>query len=1001
MQAQAPTGTVTLVFTDVQGSSTLWERSPGPMRAALAEHNRILRDLLAAEGGYEVKTEGDAFMVAFAQADRAVHWCLWAQEALLAADWPAELLDHPDAAAVASPDGATLFRGLRVRMGAHLGHPECLPDPNTGRMDYFGRMVNRAARVSGIAHGGQIVIGDSVRREIAPNLARLGEPAVLDLGEHRLKGLEGAERIWQILPRSLAGRAFPGLKSLSAGGTNLPAHPASFVGRHPELAALGEILDTGSRLITVLGPGGMGKTRLASRFAATRLEDFQGPGRGGVWFADLCSCLDAADVCAAVAQALRIARSPGQSLEGAIDQVGQAIADRGDVLLVLDNFEQLVACGPATVGRWLELAPRAIILVTSRERLRLRGERVLELPPLALPADRSAEASDAERLFLERARAVRPGYAAGEGDLGLVRQIVHTLDGIPLAIELAAARAAILPPGQLLARLRRSLDLLAAGARDAPTRQATLRATMDWSWELLEPWERSAFAQCAVFRGGWDLAAAEAVIDLTAHPDAPPALDVLQALKDKSLLRPGDPDDARARFGMYVPLREYAALRLVPSGEEPGALARHTAHFAARCSGIAPWYQDRLEPRLAELGRDLENLHAAFGRTLTCRPATADTAGVALAVGLVLETFAARRGPIEIRFAIQDAAISYAREGGGDSPLLGWFIEARGRGLITAGRLAESRAAFEAAEAYGRERGIPLLAATALRGQALVARNEDRLDDSLRLCEDSLATMRELGDVAGQGLALGSLASFWQQVSRLDKAIAMYDEALRLFRNLDSPRLECEWRINLGLLNQEAGRLDLAEAQFDLALATMARTGDFSQEGYALGFLAGLDFERGRLGNARERYLDAINTLGRVGERYMRFMFLANLAGCLAQADNLAEADVTLAAAERFGAGGGSAAAVVLASVRGIIHLAHARRLRGLGDLATAAEHVRAAEACLAVSRAPLPSAGTIAGAGTRAVDQSEDVRFAARMLEKALQAETHGQRHQERRVEH
>ena len=1029
MLAKAPTGTVTLVFTDVQGSSTIWERAPGPMRAALAAHNQLLRAGLQATGGYEVKTEGDAFMAAFREPTDALRWCLDAQIALLEAEWPAELLSFADACEIEGDRQEILFRGLRVRMGAHLGRPDCQEDPTTGRMDYFGRMVNRAARVSGAAHGGQILVSGSLWRELSDRLPALGSPVHQDLGDHRLKGLEGVERLVQVMPRSLAERKFPPLKTLDPRRTNLPLHPASFVGRDDELSALTRALDAGYRLITLLGPGGMGKTRLASRFAATRLDAFEGSDGGGAWFSDLSAATTSADICAVVERSLQVAVSANLSLAAAIDQLGSAIHERGRILLVLDNFEQVAHLGPATVGRWLELAPRATFLVTSRERLRLHGETVIELSPLGLPpgsvspsmqgptgsTGRAAlgstetavqgstrpepqgttgspaqaaipAASDAERLFHERSRAVRPGYAQTERDLRVVRDIVRALDGIPLAIELAAARATILAPEQLLSRLERRLDLLTAGGRDAPSRQATLRAAIDWSWQLLEPWECSALAQCAVFKGGWDLEAAEAVLDLSGYPGSPPVLDVLQALKDKSMLRlHEDPGGAGSRFGMYVTIQDYDQERLAQSGDLAVALDRHAAYFLGRAQGMVPWFREGLEPRLQALAPDRDNYDAVLCRALGTRPVSPEAVNAALVAGIVLERFAALRGPIETRFTIDDQVIKLAQEASGNPPLLGWFHEARGRALITSGRVVEGKQAFEEAAAYGRGTGERLLEATALRGQALIARSEYRLDDAWCLATDGLAIMRDLGEKAGQGLMLGSLASFWQQLNRLDIATGMFDEALTLYRDVDSPRLEGECLNNVGLLNQELGHFDIAESYFRRALALISRTGDSAHEGYALGFLAGLEFERGRLDVARDLYLGAIRALRAIGEQFMQFVFLANLGGCLAQAGSLAEADVTLAAAERLMPVGDPVPPLLVSQFRGLYHVAQARRLSGEGEAEAAAEHLKMAQSRLQAAYEPFEGMPHWAQTGNRAIDRTEDVRFAARLLKKAL----------------
>ena len=498
----APTGQVTLVFTDVQGSTVLWDQVPDGMREALALHDAIMRETLAAADGYEVKTEGDAFMVAFASASAAVGWCLRVQERLMAADWPAEILCQDEAREVLAEDGTPVLRGLRVRMGAHAGTPICQPDPNTGRMDYFGGMVNRAARVGGAGHGGQILVSGSAWQEIN---GQADGAEVIDLGEHALKGLERREHLRQILPAPLAARSFPRVKTPNLKKTNLPVRLDSFFGREPEIEDLEKRVAEGQRLITLLGAGGTGKTRLSQRFGGKMLAQFP----GGVWFADLTEARSLSGILSAMGTALDVPLTQKDPEA----QLANAIMGRGRVLIILDNFEQVVEHGTETVGRWLQRAPEAVFLVSSRILLRIEGEEALYLDPLPV--------AEAVNLFYDRGRSVQPSFERSDDNEPIVTEICERLDCMSLAIELAAARVRMLAPDQIRQRLSQRFKLLRGQRRDLSDRQATLRGAIDWSWDLLKPYERSALAQLAIFHGGCTLEAAEAVINLDDFEDEP------------------------------------------------------------------------------------------------------------------------------------------------------------------------------------------------------------------------------------------------------------------------------------------------------------------------------------------------------------------------------------------------------------------------------------------------------------------------------------------------
>jgi predicted ATPase/class 3 adenylate cyclase len=481
-------GTVTFLFTDIEGSTKLLhELGAQAYSEALGEHRRTLRDAFARHGGVEIDTQGDAFFCSFPTAEGAVEAARESQEALL--------------------------RGpIRVRMGIHTG------TPHLGEEGYVGEDVHKGARIAAAAHGGQVVLSQETREQV--------ETEVTDLGEHRLKDFNEPVWIYQV-----GTERFPPLKTIS--NTNLPRPASSFVGRDREVTEVASLLRDGARLLTLTGPGGSGKTRLAIEAASEVVPDH----RNGTFWVELAPLRDPALVIEEVAKTV-----------GAKDGLAEHISDR-DMLLVLDNLEQVIEAAPELVSL-VESCPNLRLLTTSRELLRIRGEVEYPVPPLADP--------EAVELFCARS-GLEPNEAIAE--------LCRRLDNLPLAVELAAARTRVLSPAQILERLSGRLDLL-KGGRDADRRQVTLRATIEWSQDLLSEEEKALFARLSVFRGGCTLEAAEEVA--VAH------LDTLQSLVDKSLLRhTGD------RFWMLETIREYAGEQLARRADEAQVRDRHLHHFVA------------------------------------------------------------------------------------------------------------------------------------------------------------------------------------------------------------------------------------------------------------------------------------------------------------------------------------------------------------------------------------------------------------------------------------
>jgi predicted ATPase/class 3 adenylate cyclase len=535
-----PAGTVTFLFTDVEGSTRLLhELGTERYTHALAEHRRILREAFSAHGGEEVDTQGDAFFVAFPTAQGAVR-------------------------AAAHAVGGLSSGPIHVRIGIHTG------TPHLGEEGYFGVDVHRAARIAAAGHGGQVLLS-------ASTAALLGSDELRDLGEHRLKDLTQAERLYQLVIPGLE-TEFPALKTLDNRPTNLPARPTPLIGREQELAETADLLRRDQiRLLTLTGAAGTGKTRLALQLAADLFEEFS----DGVFVVELAATRDPSHVVTAIAQTLTVRELPGQTLE---QTVAEYLRERR-LLLLLDNFEQLLGGAPS-VALLLAAAPHLKLLVTSRAPLRLVAEQEYPVQPLKLPdAGELPEVDvlsqyEAVALFVERARAVRVGFEVTNQNARAVAEICVRLDGLPLAIELAAARVRALTPQTLLRRLEQRLELLTGGPRNAPSRQQTLRAAINWSYMLLSEAQQRLFSRLSVFVGGCDLEAAEVVCDSEGSLGLG-VLEGISSLIENSLLLEQDDPRGEPRYSMLETIHEFAGEKLEASGETKALRRRHAEYFSA------------------------------------------------------------------------------------------------------------------------------------------------------------------------------------------------------------------------------------------------------------------------------------------------------------------------------------------------------------------------------------------------------------------------------------
>jgi predicted ATPase/class 3 adenylate cyclase len=577
-----PTGTVTLLFTDIEGSTRLLQQVGERYTDLLDATRRLMREAFDQWHGHEVDTQGDAFFVAFARATDALAAAVAVQRALFSA---------------VRPDG----RQVRVRIGLHTG------EPLRSAEGYIGLEIHRAARIMSAGHGGQVLLSQATRDLVEHALPE--DVGLQDLGDHRLKDLSQPTRLFQLVIARLPAD-FPPLKTLDHSPNNLPLQPTPFIGRAQELATLQPLLLRQEvRLLTLTGPGGVGKTRLALQVAAEVTEHFA----DGAWWVSLAPLSDAELVLPTISQTLGVRDVGEWSL---LEQLKAYLRSK-ELLLVLDNFEQ-VARAAVQVADLLGGCPRLTLLVTSREPLHLRAEQEYPVSPLGLPDAQRQPAlaasvqSEAVALFLARAQAAQPAFRLTPANAPTIAALCTRLDGLPLALELAAPRLKLLSPQALLSRLEGRLQVLSGGARDLPERQRTMQATIAWSYELLTPAEQALFRRLSVFVGGWTLSAAEQVCPVAEALD----LDVLEglaALLDKSLLRQEEDSSGERRYRLFSVLREFGLERMQAEGELVATREAHAAYYLALAEEAEPQVQGAGQKVWGErLGQDHDNLRAAL-----------------------------------------------------------------------------------------------------------------------------------------------------------------------------------------------------------------------------------------------------------------------------------------------------------------------------------------------------------------------------------------------------
>jgi predicted ATPase/class 3 adenylate cyclase len=833
--------TRTLLFTDIVGSTRLWEDHPDGMRDALATHNDLLRAAIEHEGGYIFKTVGDAFCASFTIAGAALAAAVRGQLALEAEPWPEDVR-------------------IQVRMGIHSG--VCVERDG----DYFGPVVNRVARLESIAHGGQVVLSEATAALLVGVLP--ADTELRDRGLHRLKDLGRPEHVFEVRSPGLA-TEFPPLRSLENPDlpNNLPEQVSNFIGRVGELVEIRELINR-ARMVTLVGAGGAGKTRLALQVAAELLD---GSG-GGVWSIELAAIVDPELVTSAVATALGLREEPRRPL---METVTDSIGDR-DILLVFDNCEHLIGAVAATVDRLLRACPHVHILATSRQPIFIDSERVYRVPSLALPPAEPSEASlqfDALQFFIDRAQQHQPAFVIDEKSIPVMIDLCRRLDGIPMAIELAAVRLQSLSLYEIHRRLDDRFKLLTGGSRTALPRQQTLRATVDWSYDLLGEREMLVLSHLSVFAGGFTGDAAEAIFAGDAF-ERFDVVEILGSLSDKSLVHPDL--NHSDRFHLHDTIRQYAAERLVERGESARHAAReaHARIYLSLAERAAPHLlsaQQRVWLDRLELERD--NLRVAVSYFL----GTPSRHEQALRFGIALRRFWHARGYWAEGSDVLTAALDLP---GAHAPR-----RLRASALCAAGLMCARRSDHAAAQERYRETlqiaralGDDALVAEALGGLAWAALSLGDRPLAVPLIEESLEHARRAGDPQVLGLILERCASV--NYDDLDTCRSNYAEALEhlvLAEDLFSVGIVENNMADLELLQ---GNPERARAHLENAIAISHELNDKSVV-YCYLNLGTVGVLTGDAGAARRSYLDAYGGARRTGDQFIIANAVLGFALCL------------------------------------------------------------------------------------------------------------------------
>jgi predicted ATPase/class 3 adenylate cyclase/DNA-binding CsgD family transcriptional regulator len=884
---ELPRGTVTLLFTDMEGSTRLLQQEGERYADVLETCQHLLRTAFQQYHGHEVYTQGDAFFVAFARATDAISAVVAAQRALAAQVWPEDV-------------------AVYVRMGLHTGEPLLASE------GYVGLDVHRAARIMSAGHGGQILLSQTTRDLMEQHLP-IGV-SLRDLGAHRLNDLESPSYLYQLVIPDLPAD-FPPLKTLDTRPNNLPVQLTPLIGREKEVATAAQLLRRDDvRLLTLTGPGGTGKTRLGLQVAAELSDQFT----DGVFFVNLAPIREPALVLPTIALTLGVIESATRSM---LDVLRTVLQEK-HILLVLDNFEQVIEAA-VEVAALLAGCPRLNILVTSRAALHLSGEHRFPVTPLALPdpinlPDLVALSQyEAVALFIARAKAVWPEFQITNATAPAVAEICVRLDGLPLAIELAAVRIILLPPQALLARLGQRFTLLVGGSQDALKRQQTLRNTIAWSYDLLEVSEQRLFRRLRVFVGGATLEAVEAVFTILG--DEPGSvLDGIASLIDESLLRQSEPEGEQPRFVMLETIREYGWEALSTSGEAEVTRQAHAAYYLALAEEAAQQLQGpQMGAWMRRLEQEHDNLRAAMGWLLE-----RGEAAMALRMGAALHVFwelnyhyyegwnfleQALVGSVHVAVPIRAKALLVAgymaiwlgyneraevlcREGLalfraiGDTAGMGEAINYLARCADHRGEFVTARSLFKESIALNRKAGDKNLIGWALTLQAFSALYQCEYTEIRALLEESLALFRELGNPFGTAFSLYFLANyaiFGPGDLDLAQAHHMLEESLALFREVGTKTYEPVALEALGEITFFQGDTSTAHVLLEQSCTLYRALGYEGQIAYALSLLGRVLAAEGDLAAARAICEESLILVMRVNAG-LSFLFIAPVLESLA-----------------------------------------------------------------------------------------------------------------------
>lgn len=781
MLSARPTGAVTFLFSDIEGSTVRWESTPDAMALALARHDALMRAVIEAHGGYVFKTMGDAFCAAFESTNEATAAALDAQRALLAQDF-------------------TDVNGLRVRMALHSG--SC--DERDG--DYFGPTVNRVARLLAIGHGGQVLLSRTCAEYLQGDTAQY---ALRDLGNHRLKDLSQPEYVYQLVSPDLPD-AFPELLSLDHLSNNLPAQLTSFVGRDEVMNEIKALL-ADHRLVTIVGTGGAGKTRCAIQAGAELLD-----GSGdGVWLAELAPISDAALVTSVIARALHVQLSPSRPILDTL--IGYLKRKR--LLLILDNCEHVIEEARTVAASILHACPEVRILVTSREALNIDGEELYRMPSLAVPPNADTLSTQellgfgASLLFSDRALAVDNRFALTDENVAHVSDICRRLDGIPLAIELAAARVKVLSPKQIAHMLDERFRLLTGGDRNALPRQQTMRALIDWSYDLLGEDERAIFRKLSIFAGGFTLGAAAAVCG-GSETDEIAVLDLLSSLVDKSLLQ-AEQGENGTRYRFLESTRQYARERLVEHGEQASIARAHASEFLALAEKLRKGWETTPDREwFAEMEPELENFRAALSWSLGARGDILLGQRLAGALHQAWWSLATAEGRRWVQIA-RDLADEQT-----PLPVMAALDLSEAELSASLVQYTASHTACERALMRYRQIDDPVGIAYAQRCLALALIFLGKIAEGEAQLGPALSQARALGARRLTGLALQTLADARHSVGDVAQARRLHAEALAELRAVGAERTAGNVCVNLAEAEFHGGNAEEALRWAHEALAT-------------------------------------------------------------------------------------------------------------------------------------------------------------------------------------